>query len=106
MTTTVDPLFRPVVDAFAGNPRVTSGMMMSSFGLKVEKKIFVMFGRGRFVAKLPRERVMELVREQRGQHFDPGHGRLMKEWIAMDSRPDTWIELAREAYEFVGGASE
>ena len=106
MTATVDPRFRPVVDAFAGDPRVTSGMMMSSYGLKVKNKIFAMYGRGQFVAKLPRDRVLQLVREKRGQQFDPGHGRLMKEWIATDSLPEMWVELAREAYAFVGQTSE
>jgi len=43
-------------------------------------KIFAMLGRGSsLVVKLPRERVDELARAGKGQHFDPGHGRLMKE---------------------------
>ena len=37
--------------------------------------------KGQFVAKLPRERVDELVRLGQGEHFDPGHGRKMKEWV-------------------------
>jgi hypothetical protein len=32
--------------------------------------------------KLPRERVDELVEAGAGHRFDPGHGRLMKEWVA------------------------
>ena len=74
---------------------------MSSYGLKVNGKIFAMFGRGRFVAKLPKIRVDELVNQGKGERFDPGHGRLMKEWIAMDSAAEHWIKLAQEAYEFV-----
>jgi hypothetical protein len=33
--------------------------------------------------KLPRERVDELVEAGAGHRFDPGHGRLMKEWVAL-----------------------
>jgi hypothetical protein len=36
----------PVVVAFASEHDVTRGKMMSSYGLKVEGKIFAMFGRG------------------------------------------------------------
>jgi hypothetical protein len=39
-----------------------------------------MLVKGRFVAKLPRGRVDELVSGGSGEYFDPGHGRLMKEW--------------------------
>jgi hypothetical protein len=28
---------------------------------------------------------------------------LMKEWIAIESPKPSWVELAREAYEFVKG---
>ena len=74
---------------------------MSSYGLKVNGKIFVMFGRGKFVAKLPKQRVDDLVSGGVGERFDPGHGRLMKEWIAIESRTEIWMELANEAYKFV-----
>jgi hypothetical protein len=40
-----------------------------------------------------------------GEHFDPGHGRRMKEWIAIDPGRADWVGLAREAYEFVKGAA-
>lgn len=97
----IDPTFRPVVDAFAGHRDVTGGKMMSSYGLKVNGKIFAMFGRQQFVAKLPKIRVDALVSTGAGKRFDPGHGRLMKEWfVAADKAPD-WVELAKEAYEFV-----
>lgn len=35
------------------------------------------------MAKLPKARVDALVRGAKGKHFDPGHGRLMKEWVAL-----------------------
>lgn len=96
-----DPRFLPVVAAFLDDPAVTSGTMMSSYGLKLNGKIFAMYGREKFVAKLPKSRVDELVSRGIGDRFNPGHGRLMKEWIAIPEHSDHWIELAREAYAFV-----
>jgi hypothetical protein len=34
-------------------------------------------------------------------HFDPGHGRLMKAWIVIPHGRAPWVDLAREAYLFV-----
>jgi hypothetical protein len=36
-----------------------------------------------------------------GEYFDPGHGRLMKEWVAIAGHGVPWIALAREAHAFV-----
>lgn len=97
----IDPRFQPIVDAFALHRDVTGGKMMSSYGLKVNGKIFAMFGRKQFVTKLPKSRVDELVSAGVGQRFEPGRGRMMKEWfVAGDGSPD-WMELAKEAYAFV-----
>lgn len=74
---------------------------MSSYGLKVNGKIFAMFGRGEFVTKLPKERVDQLVSDGKGRRFDPGHGRLMKEWVVVGAGKANWVELAKEAYDFV-----
>ena len=62
----LDPRFARVVEAFAADPFVEGGKMMSSYGLTVNRKIFVMFGRDQFVAKLPRERVDELMAKANG----------------------------------------
>ena len=99
--THVDPSFAKVVDAFARVRGVTYGKMFAAMGLKVNGKIFAMHAQGKFVAKLPKERVDELVRGGKGQYFDPGHGRLMKEWVALDGAQPSWIDLAREAHTFV-----
>lgn len=101
MADQVDPRFVPVVDAFAAHRHVSRGKMMSSYGLRVNGKIFAMFGRGKFVAKLPKKRVDELVSGGKGERFDPGHGRLMKEWVAIGAGRANWVELAKEAYHFV-----
>jgi hypothetical protein len=98
----IDPRFQPLAEAFAADPHVSGGKMMSSYGLKVNGKIFAMFGRDQFVAKLPRERVDELVAGGSGVRFDPRrNGSVMKEWIAVRTGGADWVPLAREAYQFV-----
>ncbi len=82
---------------------VTEGRMFGSAGLKVRGKVFAMLVRGDLVVKLPKERVDELVQSGVGSRFDPGHGRLMKEWVSVG--PTTaalWASLADEARAFVG----
>jgi TfoX/Sxy family transcriptional regulator of competence genes len=100
-TTQVDPGFARVVEAFANDPRVSYGKLFASMGLKVDGRIFAMHVKGKLVAKLPKVRVDELVRSGCGQHFDPGHGRPMKEWVVVDTGPASWLDLAREAHRFV-----
>jgi hypothetical protein len=101
-TTAVDPRFAPVVAAFAKDRQVKCGRMFSSNSvLNVNGKIFTMLAREQFVAKLPKQRVDELVSAGVGKHFDPGHGRLMKEWVAITPEDVDCIGLAKEAYEFV-----
>ena len=88
----------PVVAAFTDDPDVSRGRMFgSSSVLTVNGRIFAMLVKQRFVAKLPRERVDELVSGGRGEYFDPGYGRLMKEWVAIDAEMAAWVELACEA---------
>jgi hypothetical protein len=40
------------------------------------------------------------VKEGVGNNFDPGHGRLMKEWVVVAEGGPNWLQLANEAYEF------
>jgi hypothetical protein len=68
----------------------------------VKSRIFAMMSsKGKFVVKLPKGRVDELVGVGKGERFDPGHGRLMKEWLVVSVEKNTRVELAREACEFV-----
>ncbi|TMD18690.1 MAG: hypothetical protein E6I39_09380 [Chloroflexi bacterium] len=102
------PDFKQVIDAFARDRRVTvgGGKGFGSGGLKVDGKLFaLMSSRGQFVAKMPKQRVSELVAQGKGEPFDPGHGRLMREWIALRDGEGDWLSLAREARRFVGGGS-
>jgi len=101
-----DPLLAPIAQAFEKDRDVTVGKMFGSAGLKVNGKVFAMVVRGRLVAKLPKPRVDELVASGDGEPFDPGHGKLMKEWVSVSSREPSWLELAREAHHFVKGGAE
>lgn len=95
---------------FLGRPGVTQdsevtkpGKVFGSSALKVNTKIFAMLSKGRLVVKLPKARVDSLVASGDGGRFDPGHGRLMKEWLALDSESGVeWEELAEEGLRFVG----
>jgi hypothetical protein len=74
-----------------------------SNGLKVDGKLFALFTQGSLIVKLPKDRVAGLVASGVGKPFDPGHGRLMKEWLAVTSAKAAWIDLAKEAHRFVSG---
>ena len=72
-------------------------------GLKVGGKIFAFISsKGAFVVKLPRERARKLIAARHAVAFDPGRGRVMKEWIAVRLPAAKWPSLAREARKFVG----
>ena len=75
---------------------------LGATSLKTNGKIFAMLVKGRLVVKLDRKRVDELVVSGAGRNFDPGHGRLQKEWLVVESdSDDTWLELATESEAFV-----
>jgi hypothetical protein len=71
-------------------------------GLRVGGRIFAIFGDGEITVKLPKARVAQLVEAGVGRRFDPGHGRLMKEWltVAVDHAA-SWDELADEGLAYV-----
>ena len=101
-----DPAFAGVVDAFRGDENISLARMFGSDGLKVNGKVFVMLVKGDLVAKLPKERVAVLISSGLGEHFDPGHGRVMKEWVVLKPKERTqWLKLAKEAQQFVASTS-
>lgn len=81
------------------------GQAKRAFGstsLKTAGKIFAMLVKERLVVKLPAARVEELVDGGVGERFDPGHGRIQKEWLAVYGMdPDQWRALAAESEAFV-----
>jgi TfoX/Sxy family transcriptional regulator of competence genes len=106
-----EELFERLVERFSADPSVTpptgeEGGKFGSSGLKVDGRIFAMVSRGELVVKLPRERVDELIASGTGTRFDPGHGRLMKEWVSVSTQHSrSWPKLADEARKFVAAAA-
>ena len=100
-----DPDFAPLMRAFARREGVEPTRMFGSVGLRVGGKVFAMSVKGRLVVKLPKERVAAMVASGGGAHFDPGHGKLMREWLAVERGGSSWLELAKEAHAFVKGAA-
>lgn len=106
-----EDLFAAIVEALRGRPGVShvasptqSKRPFGSRGeLKTGGSIFAFLSKGKLVVKLPRRRVDALVESGEGERYDPGHGRLMKEWATIaPSSGDGWLALASEALEFVG----
>ena len=104
--------YATLVETMLGRSNATYGSDESmgarrAFGatsLKANGKIFAMLVKDRLVVKLPRARVDELVNAGAGVHFDPGHGRVQREWLSVDSQDaEEWLALATEAESFVGG---
>jgi hypothetical protein len=100
----VEQQFERLATRFLTDPIVSEGTGFGSNpGLRVGGKIFAMLIKGELVLKLPKERVDQLVASGTGSRFDPGHGRLMKEWVTVPARRGRlWDRLADEALQFVG----
>jgi len=73
-----------------------------STSLKTDGRIFAMLVKGRLVVKLPAARVTQLAEAGAGERFDPGHGRIQKEWLSVSGdEPTAWRTLASEAEAYV-----
>ncbi len=82
------------------------GRRFGKNGLKTKDgKLFALFTQDTLVVKLPNERVVSLVADRLGKPFDPGHGRLMKGWLTVTNEKASWVDLAKEAHEFVSNGS-
>jgi hypothetical protein len=97
--------FSNIVLAFADETAVTyGGKGFGSRSLKLGGQIFAMLtASGEFVVRLSRARADELVAQSKGKYFDPGHGRLMKEWLVAPTGSGRWLDLAREAHTITQG---
>ena len=99
---TSDELFESIAVKLLSDEAITRKKMFGSTGLSIGGKVFALLVKGKLVVKLPRQRVGALVSSGLGEPFDPGHGRLMKEWMAVAATArDEWLNLAEEAREFV-----
>lgn len=102
----VAEVFAQLADELTGTRSdVEPSRMFGSTGLKVRSKTFAMLVKGRLVVKLPRDRVDHVVGAGAGDRFDPGHGRLMREWISLrPTDPATCRALVTESLTFVASA--
>jgi hypothetical protein len=111
MPTNPDRVFASIVESELSMPGVTAGTGFGrSEGLRISGKIFAMLVAGELVVKLPRDRVEDLTASGVGHRFDPGHGRLMNEWLSVTPNASRrWRKLVEEARTFVatnaGGVS-
>ena len=70
--------------------------------LKTDGRIFAMLVKDRLVVKLPAARVTQLVEDGAGERFDPGHGRIQREWLSVfTDDPEAWRSLATESEAYV-----
>lgn len=91
--------FTPIVDAFASEATVEVSRMFGSDALKAGGKVFAMHVKGCLVVKLRASRAEELIAGGVASAFDPGHGRPMKQWVAIAPEHE-WMLAAREAFVF------
>jgi len=100
---TAEERFRELADAALADPAVRPGTGFGAApGLRVDGKLFALLVRGALVVKLPRERVDALVAAGAGTRFEPGPGRVMREWVAVPAgAAPAWEALVGEALAFV-----
>jgi hypothetical protein len=91
-----------IVQKLLRYPEITQTRMFGSIGLKTGDKVFAILCTGKFVLKLPNEQVSALVAAGDGAPFEPGHGRVMKGWVAMDPGiRDKWLKFAKKSRAYV-----
>src|SRR5262245_8671964 len=89
---------------YGGEEAGGRGRAFGSNALKTDGRIFALFSHDRLVVKLPTKRVDALIGDGAGRRFDPGHGRLMREWLDVGvDDATTWHELASESLAYVSG---
>ena len=93
-----------LVAKLPAHPPVTHGRMFNGDGVKVHGKMFAFIGRnGDLVAKLPHDRVRDLVASRSGDPVVMGV-RTMREWVRLSAEAEAgagaWSEVLVEAYSF------
>jgi len=96
--------YRLLAAGVLDDPRVTEGTGFgASRGLRVNGRIFAIFQADGLVVKLAKPRVDTIVTAGDGVRFDPGHGRLMREWVKVPVTRAGGEQLLLEARDFVAG---
>jgi TfoX/Sxy family transcriptional regulator of competence genes len=97
-----DKSFKRIIDLFEADKDIEVTKMFGSPGIKVRGKVFAMLVKEKLVVKLSQDRVNEMVNRGEGTYFDPGHGKLMKQWVSVsDDYGRLWPKVAREAMIYV-----
>jgi hypothetical protein len=69
--------------------------------LKIKRKMFVFLNKENITVKLPKERVTELLESGEGLPYDPGNGKIMKEWVTIPLKDSSkWIAYVKEGMKF------
>ncbi len=77
------------------------GVQKQGESLKINRKMFAMWSHETFVLKMPKERVSELLESKVGLPYDPGNGKIMKEWVIIPEKHiNEWIDFTKKAKEF------
>jgi hypothetical protein len=83
---------------------VVQGSMFGMPCLKIEKKMLAGLYGDAMTFKLPPEPREEALALAGAEHFDPGMGRPMKEWVVIPlEHSASWPKYAELALEFVSG---
>ena len=70
--------------------------------VKLVNKMFAFVGKGLLVVKLDKKRVTEMLESGEGLPYDPGNGKIGKEWVIIGGESlKKWEAYADEAKEFV-----
>jgi len=95
-----------IVNALISDPEVTmlKARMFEGQALKTGGKTFAIIVNGKFVVKLPKQRVDALVGSGSGKRFDTGHGKVLREWLAVE-RVHEAMALAQEAKNVAGSGN-
>ena len=68
--------------------------------LWVGRKMFAFWSKGNLILKLPEKRVDVLVSSGEGTRYDPGRGKVQKEWLAVKAPGSTSLGFAKEAIKY------
>jgi TfoX/Sxy family transcriptional regulator of competence genes len=99
--------YAKIASHYEGKTGIETGKMFGAEGLKISGKVFAMEVKGKLVVKLPAARANECVDTGQARLFDPGHGRLMKEWLEVDANSKLdWLALAEESFAYVKAGSK
>jgi TfoX/Sxy family transcriptional regulator of competence genes len=98
MPTDPQHTFDRLTEQFLTNPHVQPGRMFGATVLTLGGKVFAMLVNDDLVVKLPAGEAGDLVDAGVATFFDPGHGRPMKQWIAVPAtHAPRWRRLAEQA---------